>query len=601
MLRLFRNNSQCTRAWKSLSGISVYRGVRLNSNSAEIAPKTTIGESDEPQQKNDESDLSVPWYLREEITSLLVETKEIALPEIPDHAPPQVKEFLGLLARDYGLDNLMLFDMTQLPENHEFKENNKNIDFIVIATGKSEKHIYKAANELRIHLKHTYNSVPLMEGMVSSAITPSMRRRLIRRARKGPLATDNEYGKSANSWVICHHEGIDVHMLTQERREELNLESLWCKPEDAHKFLQDSYDTQESDNIFSGIRRFHTSARNYSSVTSELESFYFKLQNQPADASTEELELLLTSFNQCFLQLSIKDHQIRFQFMKTLHLLRPDLVTFGEVESALFAKYTIEESLYKDLAQEKIDDITEYAKLLIDSPFFDKYTGKVRADASLDALSRVISTLYTFSNDKFSLSANPQLVPLLWRLTYTEENQTLIGPHDVDRFIQDRTFITTSPGPLITMAGNKSRSILHLIDVHKKLEPGTAATAALRELILLTYGNAGKWDKFWDEWENIFFDKTFEPAEAVEKWTRMCVYLSMRNNKAQCLRFLENYWNNGGSVSGSAFTSLQANNEQFNSENERIAFKRAMNAILGMFETPGKVPFEGIKLYVDLL
>lgn len=575
--------------------------MRLNSNSTTATPEIATPESDETEPKTDASDLSVPWYLREEVTSQLVESKEIVLPEIPAHAPPQVKEFMVLLARDYGLDNLMLFDMTQLPEEHEFKENNKNIDFIVIATGKSEKHIYKAASELRIYLKHTYNTVPLMEGMVSSAITPSMRRRLLRRARKGPLATDNEYGKSANSWVICHHDGIDLHMLTQARREELNLESLWCKPEDAHKFLQDSFDTQESDNIFSGIRRFHTLARNYSSVSSDLESLYLKLQNRPVDAPTEELKLLQTSFDQCFVQLSLKDHRIRFQFMKTLHLIRPQLVTFTQVENALLAKYTSQESLEADLAQEKIDDITEYAKLLIDSPSFDSYAGKSRVDASLDALSRIISTLYTFSNDKLSLSANPQLVPLLWRLTYIEENNTVIGPHDIDRFIQHGTSITASPGPAITMAGNSSRSILHLIDHHKQLEHGTTATAALRELILLTYGNAGKWDKFWHEWENIFFEKSFEPAEAVEKWTRMCVYLSMRNNRAECLRFLENYWNNSGSVSGSVLASLKANNEQFNSEDEKVAFKKAMARMLGFFETSGKVPFEGIKLYVDLL
>lgn len=525
----------------------------------------------------------------------------MVLPEIPAHAPPQVEEFMRLLARDYGLDNLMLFDMTQLPEEHEFKENNKNIDFIVIATGKSEKHIYKAANELRIHLKHTYNSVPSMEGMVSSAITPSMRRRLIRRARKGPLATDNEYGKTANSWVICHHDGIDMHMLTAPRREELNLESLWCKPEDSHKYSHDSYGGLDSDNIFSGIRRLHTSARSYSAATSDLESFYFKLQSQPIDATTEELARLQTSFNQSFLLLSTKDHTVRFQFLRTLHLARPELVSFDEVENALLAKYTSQESLTADLAQEKINDITEYAKLLIDSPSFDTHPGKARVDASLDALSRLISTLYTFSNDKLSLSANPQLVPLLWRLTYTEVAQPVIGPRDVDGFIQHGTVVTSSPGPVISMAGNKARSVLHLIDQHKKLMPGTAVTAALRELILLTYGNAGKWDKFWLEWDNIFFDKNLDPAEAVEKWTRMCVYLKMRNNKAECLRFLENYWNNSGSISGSAFASLRANNEQFNSENERVAFKKAMTGILRLFETPGKIPFEGVKLYVDLL
>lgn len=600
MLRLFRANQSSLKVWRPIS-TAVY-SVRHNSSASKPISESRVSNVEVEKDLKDEKEInevSLPWYLRDDITSLLVEKKEILLPEIPPHAPPQVEEFLTLMARDYGMDNIMLFDMTQLPDDHEYKENNKDVDFIVVATGKSEKHIYKAANELRTHLKHKYNAMPSIEGMVSSAITPSMRRRLLRRARKGPLATDNDYGKAANSWVICHHDGIDMHMLTAPRREELNLESLWCKPEDADKFSQDSFVTSESDHIFSGIRRYHTFARAYSLATSDLESIYYKLQSQPVDAAEEELKRLQNLFEQSFLHPSIKDHGLRFQFWKTLHLARPDLVSLAQVEDALLAKYCSAESLKADMTQEKIDDITEYVKLLIDTPTRDSH--KALVDLAFDRLSKIISTLYTFSNEKFSLAKNPQLVPLLWRLTYVEVKEPVIGSRDVDRFIQEQVAVATSPGPVITMASNRARDILHLIGYHTKTHPGSVPTASLRELILFTYGNAGKWDKFWQEWDNYCFEKNFTPAESVEKWTRICVYLSMRRNKAEALRFLENYWNNASSVAGSVYKSLQANGEEFNSPDERVAFKRALTNMIAMFETPEKVPFEGILLYVDQL
>ncbi|KAM9889020.1 hypothetical protein OXX79_012445, partial [Metschnikowia pulcherrima] len=110
-------------------------------------------------------DITVPWYLREDIKSSLLDEKEVKIPEVPPHAPDHVSEFLELLAKDYGMENLLLFDMTTLEESHEFKANNRNVDFIIISTGKSERHILKAATEFRTHIKHKFDVLPSTEGM----------------------------------------------------------------------------------------------------------------------------------------------------------------------------------------------------------------------------------------------------------------------------------------------------------------------------------------------------------------------------------------------------------------------------------------------------
>lgn len=597
MLRLL-TKSPFARAPSALPRLSNFR---FNTN---ISKHTTNADTAQVKAESPEIETSteeIPWYLRDDITSDLVETKKIELPEIPTHAPPQVEEFINLLAHDYGMDDLLLFDMTLLPEEHEFKETNKNIDFVIISTGKSEKHIYKAANELRLHLKHTYNTVPLIEGMVSNAKTPAMRRRLLRRARKGPLATDNDYGRAANSWVMCSHEGIDVHMLTGPRREDLNLESLWCAPEDLHKYTSNQTTSQESDNIFSGIRRFHTMTnfrRHYSNNSSNLEAYLYQLNSKAGQLNTDEITLLKNMFEDTFQNASLRDHEVRFQFWKSLHLANPELFTFQDAEDALLAKYASVNALTDDLSLQKLNDVAEYAKLLLDTP--SRAHDKPLSDVALDKLSKFIAALYEFSTDKFTLSGNPLLIPLLWRLCYHEhQNVRQLSPGTVDAVIHSGQPIEVcEASPLITIASKNARDVLSLVDYFtQKVDFGTVPTYALSELILFTYGNASKWGKFWNQWEDMCFSKSVEPDVAVERWTRLAVYLSCRGDKSSMRSFLLNYWSASNSVGGSFVKAFEANGNTFNSERESSALRRAILSMVNSFD--GDQTFDGIRNQVE--
>lgn len=62
---------------------------------------------------------------------------------------------------------------------------------VLISTGKSEKTYLQAASELRMYIKHNHGIIPPIVGMVSAGTSPAVRRRLLKRARKGPMATDN--------------------------------------------------------------------------------------------------------------------------------------------------------------------------------------------------------------------------------------------------------------------------------------------------------------------------------------------------------------------------------------------------------------------------
>ena len=535
-------------------------------------------------------DITVPWYLREDIKSSLLDEKEVKLPEVPPHAPEHVSEFLELLAKDYGMENLLLFDMTTLEESHEFKANNRNVDFIIISTGKSERHILKAATEFRTHIKHKFDVLPSTEGMVSSAKTPAMRRKLLRRARKGPSSTDNEYGRAANSWVLFHHDNVDVHILTAERRLDLNLESLWCPPEDAHLYEQKPAPYVESDHIFSGIRHFHTTAERRSTAT--VNAATHSLQRALSQSIESDLQGVKSTIDAEFSGSSLEQFRARYKAYKAVHLTDSKAVSFEDVECTLLEKYA-SLSVEGDWASEKINDVTEYSKLLLDSPA-TRINSKEAADFALDKLSQFISLLYSFSSDRFSMSENPDFMPILWRMTYWE-NGDVISPKDVDQFIETGLVTKKPATPLITLASNDARNVLTLIEHHNKTAgEKSAISPSFLELVFFTYGNAGKWKEFWAEWDKIFFPQTPIPSAALQQWVRLVSYLLMISSLAQNLHFFDYYWKTGSAVGGTLMECLEANGRKFSSPNEKRALLVAVNAMADSLD-PSKEVFVEVR------
>lgn len=511
----------------------------------------------------------LPWYLRDQVKSQFT-TPELESAHIPEDVPTELKEIYEVFIKEYGLEDLKIFDMAY---KHDLDEIKDDVDYVLISTGKSEKHVFNAARELRQYLKLKYNVVPHIEGMVSSAKTPAMRRRLLRRANKKPSATDNEYGKSANSWVVCTHDHAELHILTKSRREELNLESLFCHPDDAHLYESKMETQVDSDHIFSGIRRFHTLARmpQAASLLSRLQSL--QAVEYPHDLKDE--------FDAAIDETSLNEHSLRVQFYRLLHLSWPEIVPFSEVENAILAKYT---SGLGD-SNSKIDDVVDYMKLLLDTP--GRGREKSQADDDLDKLSCFMNTLYLFLTDNFSMSLNREFAPLLWRLTHRADSEIL--PAMIDLVIEGAPISSTDCQT--TISSSKARDVLFLL----RSEKDVILTGAMRELILLTYGNAGDWEKFWAEWEDICMHSKLDSGASVQRYVRLAIYLALRNDPAASLAFLTEHWNVSSSVAGGFLPRFIQNGRKFNSEPERLAFMRAMAALIESAGGLDQAVFDDIK------
>lgn len=563
-------------------------------------PNELVSENQSSAQLGD--DISVPWYLRQEVTSNLLDGKDIKIPDIPADSPPHLSEFLDLLAKDLGIDELLIFDIKSLDDSHEFKLNRNDLDYIIIGTGKSERHIYKAASELRTHIKHQYGVIPSIQGMVSSAKTPAMRRRLLRRARKGPSATDNDYGFSANSWILCLHDGVEVHMLTERRRSELNLELIWCAPEDRKLYEKEEVIDYESDNVLHnfarrrGTRAYHTSTRSYSTHASnagELDHLLESLNRLPQDASSDRILELKRDFEDLFQGADVKEFDIRTSFLKSIHLVRSDLVPFQEVEDSILQKHASKLALTYNSLEEKVNDVTKYAQLLLDTPEIIR-NSKVSSDNSLDKLSRFISTLFEFSNEEFSLSADTRFLPLVWRLAYTDSDNLVHSKMVSDIIDGKKKLVPNNTGTYSTLASNKMRDILAIASHQDKIvENGELASQ--NEAILFTYGNCGKWEKFWQQWERTSFLGTCTPAEKLDSFVRLAVFLALKSNKSQSYKFLRDLWTETPGTTGGFMGALAQNSNKFDSETQRDAFLLAVNSMVTLIQPEDMTFFRAIR------
>lgn len=590
--QLFRQGyRQTVRPVRLFSHTGIYHNtpINLKVDAPETQKKDIIAESE---------DGSIPWYLRDESSSPLFENNSIELPSIPSESPESLTEFLNLLVKDYGLKDIELFDMKSLEEDHEFHTSNQPADYIIICTGVSEKHIYKAANELRTYIKHNYKIIPGIEGMVSGGKSPAARRRILRRARKGPLATDNDYGKAANSWVMCDTlvDNTFIHILTKERREELNLESLWCKKEDAHKYIKEDSSLVDSDDIFIGIKRgFHTTTpfrQENSKVDSKesrlvLESVLTKLGKEDTTISDQKLQEYISIFELTHVAKDLDYYNFKYQLFTTIHLLNPRIVSFEQVENILLEKYaSFKCALEENLSKEKSDDIVRYMKLVIDSPELQvKHSDNhlLISDEMCNRVSQFTDTIFQFSTDPIDLTSNPDFLPLLWRLSIAKLDTPLVGSKMIDNVIYRGEEIPhlQSP-PQMVLAGNKARDIIDIIKYYNKLNDTNLSTG-FKELILWTYGNAGKWEKFWKEWEislSLLANQEHDIKYAIKNWVRLTVFLSIINDASANLYFLSNHWSNTTSIARSFMIDYEANGCTFGTEQEKIAFTRAMRKIV---------------------
>lgn len=193
----------------------------------------------------------VPWYLQEDtpVSDSQISSRD-QIPDLPEDPPAILSPFLDYVFRDLGLDELKLIDLRGLETPPALGAN----VIMIIGTARSVKHLNVSADRLCRWLRSNYKLSPYADGLLGRNELKIKLRRKARRARlasrSGVMFDDKDDGITTG-W-ICVNAGvveespvlekdetfegfgkvgrgtrIVVQIFTEEKRAEVDLESLW--------------------------------------------------------------------------------------------------------------------------------------------------------------------------------------------------------------------------------------------------------------------------------------------------------------------------------------------------------------------------------------
>lgn len=200
-----------------------------------------------------------PWYLH--VQTPQRESKPMSdrqrLPDLPPDPPPLLQPMLQHISVDLGLDDLSLLDLRDIDPPPALGAHL----LMILGTARSEKHLHVSADRFCRWLRTTYKLIPYADGLLGRGELRLKLKRKNRRARMlnsvGASDSSNTDDGIRTGWVCVnvgiiedggaveqdgmHQEHDDyvgfggestgvkvvVQMLTEEKREELDLETLW--------------------------------------------------------------------------------------------------------------------------------------------------------------------------------------------------------------------------------------------------------------------------------------------------------------------------------------------------------------------------------------
>lgn len=273
----------------------------------EIEELEELEAQEEPGESTEVS--AVPWYLQ--VQSPQREVKPLSerqrIPELPESPPPILQPLLQKVSVDLGMDDLTLIDLRKLDPPPALGANL----FMLIGTARSERHLHVSADRLCRWLRSTYKLRPSADGLLGRN---EMKLKLRRKAKRAKLMgnTDGTEDDGIRTGWVCVDVGVVegaegevvdipepqdfvgfgrktdgvrvvVQMLTEEKRQEIELERLWggilkrstqAQLEGVEDSVVESTIIQQSlpeptgstptsnnGSSLSGARGFHTSAR----------------------------------------------------------------------------------------------------------------------------------------------------------------------------------------------------------------------------------------------------------------------------------------------------------------------------------------------------
>ncbi|TQV92738.1 hypothetical protein V2A60_009203 [Cordyceps javanica] len=195
-----------------------------------------------------------PWFLEEELPRLAPSHHQQTLPVAPEGAPAVIDPMMKYIFEDMGLDDLALFDLRELDPHAALGPNL----IMVFGTARSEKHLHVSAGRFVRWIRKHHQFEAKADGLIGAGELRTKLRRLRKKAKlmgtnaniiprgdngistgwicvsfntdDGVSTVDANFdatGRMAGFDAGAASTTIVVQCMTEARRQELDLETLW--------------------------------------------------------------------------------------------------------------------------------------------------------------------------------------------------------------------------------------------------------------------------------------------------------------------------------------------------------------------------------------
>ncbi|KFH45274.1 ATPase synthesis protein-like protein [Hapsidospora chrysogenum ATCC 11550] len=215
------------------------------------AVQTNAGE---PSEDAVENPGETPWFLEEEPPRHPPGQHKVDLPKVPDDAPAMLRPMLKYVYEDMGLDDISMLDLRDLDPPASLGSNL----IMLFATARSERHLHVSSGRFVRWLRRNHNVGARAEGLIGAGELKTKLRRLRKKAKlmgqNTAMIPGGDNGISTG-WVCVNFRvndgasteeanfdesgsfsgfgtsqsgtSIVVQCMTESRRTELDLETLW--------------------------------------------------------------------------------------------------------------------------------------------------------------------------------------------------------------------------------------------------------------------------------------------------------------------------------------------------------------------------------------
>ncbi|KAK1996447.1 hypothetical protein LX36DRAFT_637973 [Colletotrichum falcatum] len=225
-------------------------------SSSPETPEAAAEEAQQPQDARTSETKDTPWFLQVEPPAHAPAQRVSPLPEVPESPPALLEPLLKYVYDEMGLDDLSLLDLRALDPPPALGPNL----IMLFATARSERHLHVSSSRLVKWLRHHHRVEANADGLIGPGELKTKLRRMRRKAKlrgTGAMAAEGGDDGISTGWICVNlgttgstyneaarfdAEGkmsgfggpvtgstIVVQVMTESRRNELDLERLWTQ------------------------------------------------------------------------------------------------------------------------------------------------------------------------------------------------------------------------------------------------------------------------------------------------------------------------------------------------------------------------------------